>query len=586
MHQHLQTQFNEGGFIMKMKVFRLTAVFLSVFLLCGSLALAAPGDLDRIKAKEKNQVSQSSELVIKKVPNSKLFSNLQERLKSAKAEEKMPVIITFSEKNQTKNKQVLQNRVASFSADMVYKNIPAIATKLTKKQIEAVASLPEVKQIEYDEPVHATMQTANHWSGTEKARADFGITGDRDGNQNSYSKDDVVIAVIDTGIDANHVDLSGGKVIGWRDFVNNRTSPYDDQGHGTHVAGIAAGSGAGNAAYKGVAPGAALVGIKVLDRNGSGTMSNVIAGIDWAISNKDTYGIDIINMSLGTTGSSDGRDATSQAANRAADAGIVVAVAAGNSGPAKQTIGSPGAAEKALTVGAMADPGKGGFNLANFSSRGPTADGRNKPDIAAPGYQINAARANSGNGYVAYSGTSMATPFAAGTVALMLAANPSLSPNQVKSMLASTSQDWGPAGNDVDYGAGKLDGYEAVKAAGGFSGTGPSLPNHLHQAGNLSGTGAAHEWKFDVTNTSEPISITMIIPNWRSYFFFWGRPDFDIYLYDPSGRQVASSTSSSRQETITFNPTQTGTYTLRVYSYAEGGDYFFDISAHASNLRQ
>src|SRR5690606_17147010 len=151
-----------------------------------------------------------------------------------------------------------------------------------------------------------TMQTANHWSGTEKARADFGITGDRDGNQNSYSKDDVVIAVIDTGIDANHVDLSGGKVSGWRDSVNNRTSPYDDQGHGTHVAGIAAGSGDGNAAYKGVAPGAALVGIKVLDRNGSGTMSNVIAGIDWAISNKDTYGIDIINMSLGTTGSSDG----------------------------------------------------------------------------------------------------------------------------------------------------------------------------------------------------------------------------------------------------------------------------------------
>ena len=82
----------------------------------------------------------------------------------------------------------------------------------------------------------------------------------------------------------------------------------------------------------------------------------------------------------------------------------------------------------------MADPGKGGFNLADFSSRGPTADGRMKPDIAAPGYQINAARANSGNGYVAYSGTSMATPFTAGTVALMLAANPSLTPDQVKSM--------------------------------------------------------------------------------------------------------------------------------------------------------
>lgn len=571
---------------MQMKVFRLTAVFLSVFLLFGSIALAAPSDLSKIQAKEKNQVPKAAGLVIKKVPNSKLLTNLQERLKSAKPDQKMPVIITFADKDQVKNRQVLQSNIASFSPDIVYKNIPAIATKLTKKQIETVSSLPEVKQIEYDEPVHATMQTANRWSGTEKARTDFGVTGDRDGNPNSYSKNDVVIAVIDTGIDAGHVDLSGGKVIGWKDYVNNRTSPYDDQGHGTHVAGIAAGSGAGNAAYKGVAPGAALVGIKVLDRNGSGSMSNVTAGIDWAISNKDTYGIDIINMSLGTSGSSDGRDATSQATNRAADAGIVVAVAAGNSGPAKQTIGAPGAAEKALTVGAMADPGKGGFNLADFSSRGPTADGRMKPDIAAPGYQINAARANSGNGYVAYSGTSMATPFTAGTVALMLAANPSLSPDQVKSMLGSTSQDWGPAGKDVDYGAGRLDGYAAVKAAGGYSGTGPATPNHLFQAGNLSATGAAHNWKFDVNKTGEPIAVTMVIPDWRSYFFFWGRPDFDIHLYDPSGREVARSTSSSRQETITFQPTQTGTYTLKVSSYADSGDYFFDISAHASNLRQ
>ena len=94
----------------------------------------------------------------------------------------MPVIITFAEKDQVKNRQVLQSNIASFSPDIVYKNIPAIATKLTKKQIETVSSLPEVKQIEYDEPVHATMQTANRWSGTEKARTDFGVTGDRDGN--------------------------------------------------------------------------------------------------------------------------------------------------------------------------------------------------------------------------------------------------------------------------------------------------------------------------------------------------------------------------------------------------------------------
>jgi serine protease AprX len=99
---------------------------------------------------------------------------------------------------------------------------------------------------------------------------------------------DIVIAVIDTGIDAAHADLNGGKVIGWRDWVNNRPSAYDDHGHGTHCAGIAAGTGASNPAYKGVAPGAALVGLKVLNSSGSGSLSNVAAAMDWAVTNKDT----------------------------------------------------------------------------------------------------------------------------------------------------------------------------------------------------------------------------------------------------------------------------------------------------------
>lgn len=152
------------------------------------------------------------------------------------------------------------------------------------------------------------------------------------------------------GIDAAHIDLDAGKVIAWRDWVQNRTAPYDDNGHGTHVAGIIAGTGEGNGTYTGVAPGAALIGLKVLDANGSGSLSNVTAAVDWAVANKAAYDIKVISMSLGTSGSSDGTDTLSQAVNNAADQGIIPVIAAGNSGPGRYTVGSPGAAVKAITV--------------------------------------------------------------------------------------------------------------------------------------------------------------------------------------------------------------------------------------------
>lgn len=561
---------------MKKKMLRVCSAALAVSFGLASIVLTSPPSSHAAGTPSPSKAATS----IEKVKGSKLLSNLQNKLSKANNHDKLPVIITFKTLQQSTNLQASKAKIPSFNPKHTYKNIPAMATELTKAEINALTTLPDVVQIEYDEPVQTFSSTANYWYGTQKARSDFGVTGDRDGSLNSYSKNDVTIAVIDTGIDASHVDLDGGKVIGWRDFVNNRSTPYDDQGHGTHVAGIAAGAGDGNSSYVGVAPGAALVGVKVLDSRGSGSMSNVTAGIDWCISNKSTYGIDVINMSLGTSGSSDGSDATSLATNRAADAGIVVAVAAGNSGPSTKTIGSPGAAEKALTVGAMADPGEKGFNLANFSSRGTTADGRIKPDIAAPGVNIMAAKANSGNGYVSYSGTSMATPFTAGTVALMLDANPNLTPSQVKSTLAATATDFGPTGKDVDYGSGNLKGYDAVKSAGGYSGTGPALPTHMKAQGSIGSSRLKDEYTFQLSSTSAPVAITMIMPNWS-----WLQ-DFDLYLFDPSGAQVASSLSSSRQETITFTPTVTGQYTIRVYSYSGSGSYFFDLSANGSGLTQ
>lgn len=527
----------------------------------------------------KNYINETAKVFMSDANKNKLFDNLEEKMTGKPDNAEIPVIITFNKTVDDNSLSNISKAIGKFNIKNKYKIIPGIAATLNKGQINAMSKLDIVKQIEYDEPVYATLNTATAWFGVTKAKADFGVNGDRDGNPASYTKDDVVIAVIDTGIDGSHVDLDGGKIIGWKDFVNSKTAPYDDNGHGTHVASIAAGTGEGNSLYKGVAPGAALVGVKVLDRNGSGSMSDVTAGIDWVVQNKATYNVKVINLSLGTSTSSDGTDSTSLAVNNAVDNGIVVVVAAGNSGPAKYTIGSPGAAEKAITVAAMADVGELGFNLASFSSRGPTADGRTKPDIAAPGYNITAAKANSTNGYITYSGTSMATPFVAGTAALMLDANISLTPVDIKNLIMNTSKDWGNAGKDIDYGMGRLDGYEAIKTAGNFTGTNIATPNHYYASETLPGSYYTDNWTFNVTNTSYPIAITFIIPNWSN-----SNPDFDIYLYAPDGTLAKSSEGTQRQETITFAPTQTGTYKLEVYSYSGSGSYYFDLSVGGGSL--
>lgn len=537
-----------------------------------------------VSAKNEKRINKleniESKEVIKNIDkdHNKLFDILENKMLTSSDTDKIPTIVIFNDKLDSAKKTNMQQHLGVLKPKHEFSTIPGMSIDLTKDQINSLRKMDFVKQVEYDMPVYATMDKAKEWFGVNKAVTDFGLNGDRDGNARSYSSQDVVVAVIDTGIDASHVDLDGGKVIGWKDYVASKTTPYDDNGHGTHVSSMIAGEGDGNSSYKGVAPGAALVGLKVLDSSGSGSMSNVTAAIDWAVANKNTYNIKVINMSLGTSGSSDGTDSTSIASNNAVDNGIVVCVAAGNSGPAKSTIGSPGAAEKPITVGAMADVGELGFNIADFSSRGPTADGRIKPDIAAPGYNIMAAKANSTNQYVSYSGTSMATPFTAGTVALMLDANYNLTPTEVKNILTSTAKDWGPAGKDVDYGNGRLDAYDAIKTAGSLTGTNITVPNHLYGSQSILTSRKSDFWSFQVDNTAYPVSISFIIPNWSS------STDLDIYVYDKNNNLVSSSTGTKRQETIKFTPSAVGTYTFKVYSYSGTGNYFFDISAGGSNL--
>ncbi len=509
----------------------------------------------------------------------RIDDDLDARIDKLQTDEKIPVIAIFTSTGFEAGKihslsenalTAVEARAGKLETKYKYENIPARALNLTKEQILALSQESSLVKLQFDGEVHAFLGTSSNYFGATKARTDFGVTGNLDGNLTSYTKNDVVIAVIDTGIDTGHVDLDGGKVIAWKDWVNSRTTPYDDNGHGSHVSGIIAGTGEGNSSYKGVAPGAALIGLKVLNSAGSGSISNVDAAIDWAITNKSLYNIRVINLSLGISGSSDGNDSTSQLVNQAFTNGIIPVVAAGNEGPDSYTIGSPGAAANAITVGAQADPGEGGFFQAYFSSRGPTADERIKPDISAPGYNISSVKAGTSSSYVAYSGTSMATPFVAGTVALLLSAKSSLTPELVKSILTSTAIDWGASGQDNDYGFGRLQAYEAIKSAGGWSGTGPAVSQHAYFTGSLSGAGQNNYHSFSVTSTTFPIAITFL-QNSSSV-------DFDIYLINPSGVQVASAYGTLRQETLTYQPTVTGTYQLRVYSYSGSGGYYFDLS--------
>jgi serine protease AprX len=507
---------------------------------------------------EKNTVAPEQTQNTRKQNPSKIQHQLGEKCEKMDESESFEVIVRLNCDAKKNMKKLSKTLGKSFQPNKVFKYIHAFSANLTAKQIKQLEQYQEVEFIEENINLHINLDTANQWFSTQKAREDFDLTGAG-----------VTIAIVDTGVDNQHVDLSGNKVTGWRDFVNGNEAPYDDQGHGTHVASIAAGTGEANNRYTGVAPEASIVGVKVLDRNGSGSMTQIMEGIEWLIDQRDNLNIQVANLSLGSTESSDGRDALSQVVNAAVDHGITVVVAAGNSGPNRYTIGTPAAAARAITVGSMADVGQGGFFLNDYSSRGPTADGRTKPDIVAPGYEMTAARVNSRTGYATFSGTSMAAPYVAGTVALMLEAQEDLTPEQIKSILEETAEDWGQEGKNIDYGSGRLQGYQAVMTAANERGDLPVTPNHVSVSGALQNR-SRNVWQYEVNDLSYPVSITMIQETERT--------DFDLYVYDQNGSLLDYSNSTARQELVSFVPRRTGTYYIEVYSYRGRGNYHLDVS--------
>jgi len=328
-----------------------------------------------------------------------------------------------------------------------FRLIPATALRVKAGELKALEEDPRVEAIWPDKPVYALLDVSVPLIRAPQVW-EKGFTGRG-----------IKVAVVDTGIDYEHPDFSG-RILAYTSFVGG--DGKDDHGHGTHVAGIIAGSGeASGGKYRGVAPEALLLSAKVLKADGSGMMSDVMAGIEWAVE----QGAKVINLSLGSPGPCDGTDALSAMCDAAVRAGVVVCAAAGNDGPAPGTIGSPGCAREVITVGASDDYDQ----VASFSSRGPTADGRVKPDILFPGVGIVSCRAGGtsmGNPvddfYTSASGTSMATPHASGVAALLLQAYPDLTPAQVKARMMDSALNLNLDPNT--QGAGRGDALAALEA--------------------------------------------------------------------------------------------------------------------------
>jgi len=273
-----------------------------------------------------------------------------------------------------------------------------------------------------------------------------------------YTGAGVRVAVIDTGVDETHPDLADRQVA----EANFAGTPDNEDhfGHGTHVASIVAGTGAKSGGkYRGVADGASILDAKVLDDNGSGQDSWIIAGMEWAVE----QGADIANLSLGATDTPE-LDPLEEAVNKLSESGTLFVIAAGNS-YRDGTIGSPGSADAALTVGAVDDDD----NLADFSSRGPrVGDGAIKPDVTAPGVDIVAALHSDGTigepvepGYTSLSGTSMATPHVSGAAALLLQQHPDYTGQRLKELLSGSAKPHADL-TAFQQGAGRIDVARAI----------------------------------------------------------------------------------------------------------------------------
>jgi len=399
---------------------------------------------------------------------------LQQRLATVTPDQPVEAVLTFSRYPSTIDLFLV---AATGVQTLPFRMLPMVGVRGIPAQIQSLFTLPGLKSIYDNRQLQYFLDESVPLIGADRVRTELGVTGRG-----------VAIAVIDSGIDGMHPDLPfGPKVIqnvkvgpdlfgSGPIVVENLTNTDTTSGHGTHVASTAAGTGAALAGkYRGVATGANLVGL------GAGEALLVLTALesfDWVLSHRGQYGIRVISNSWGTTGSFSANDPINVASKMAHDAGLVVVFAAGNGGPDQNTLNPYCVASWVICVAAGLKDGK---SLADFSSRGIPGDAVYHPTITAPGVHIAAARATTGIVintffvvdlvdlgadavyYAAASGTSMATPHVSGTVALLLEANPALTPDQVKSALETSATPM-PGYQRYQVGAGYLNAYGAVTA--------------------------------------------------------------------------------------------------------------------------
>src|SRR5436190_6944338 len=435
----------------------------------------------------------------------KLSTDLIRKARGSSSNDRVRLIVQFKPTSPAGITEVITKLAAKVVRRLDALNMRAL--ELPLNAVDALAANDQVRFISPDRPV-ANLGHLEATTGTANVRVQTTTLLGLITTTTVYDGSGVGVALVDSGIDSAHVSfrnqLGLSRVAVSRDFTSeNRTD--DPFGHGTHVASIAAGNDQiANGAYTGMAPNAKLINLRVLDSQGTGSTSNLLAALDWVLVNHDQYNIRVVNMSIGTPAVDSYRDdPLCQAVRRLTDAGIVVVAAAGNDGKDQNggkmygRIHSPGNEPSAITVGASNSFGtdaRGDDTLTTYSQRGPTrsfsidGDGTKhydnliKPDIVAPGNKI-VGSAAAGNYLLAthpeldanvsnddkrrmmyLSGSSMATPIAAGAAAVMLQANPNLTPSLVKAILMFTAQPLAGA-NTFEQGAGEINIDGAVRIA-------------------------------------------------------------------------------------------------------------------------
>ncbi|HEY1014027.1 MAG TPA: S8 family serine peptidase, partial [Herpetosiphonaceae bacterium] len=407
---------------------------------------------------------------------------LASALRAARPTDVLRVVATF---DQPLGALQGRNLLGLVTKGQLLSRLPMALLVATPAQLSLVRALPGLRSLYLDKQLQYFLHESVALIGADRVRTDLGFDGSG-----------VTVAVIDSGVDGTHRDLPYGskvkqnvKLVGTGDLLpglptaglvvplENLPTSETSSGHGTHCAGVIAGSGAASGGYyAGVAPGAQLVGVGAGDAI---FIFTALAGFDWVLAHQQELGVRVISNSWGTTGAFDAADPVNVASKQAHDAGIVVVFVAGNEGPANDTLNPYSVAPWVIGVAAG---NKDGATLADFSSRGRPGDALYHPTITAPGAGIVSTRALNSilpvlglpddaqlnpawiPYYTTMSGTSMATPHIAGVVALMLDANGALSPDQVKQILESTATPM-PGYSRHEAGAGYVNAFAATQAA-------------------------------------------------------------------------------------------------------------------------